>query len=78
MIRNTFSILNGIGAKLERRLWKDGILTWDDFIDAKSINVISPDRKPAFDESLSIASGHLAEGNATFCKDSEKGALEVL
>jgi len=66
MIRNTFSILNGIGAKLERRLWKDGILTWDDFMDAKSISAISPDRKPAFDESLSIASGHLAEGNATF------------
>jgi uncharacterized protein YprB with RNaseH-like and TPR domain len=66
MIRNTFSILNGIGEKLERRLWKDGILTWDDFIRANAIQFISPERKPFFDCSLSTASQKLGEGDATF------------
>ena len=66
MIRNTFSILNGIGEKLERRLWKDGILTWDDFIRTNAIRFISPERKPFFDWSLSTASQKLGERDSTF------------
>ena len=34
MIRNTFCILEGIGEKLEKRIWKEGILTWEDFTNA--------------------------------------------
>jgi hypothetical protein len=45
MIRNTFSILNGIGEKLEKRLWRNGILTWSDFINAPNLNFISPKNK---------------------------------
>jgi uncharacterized protein YprB with RNaseH-like and TPR domain len=66
MIRNTFSILNGIGEKLERRLWRDGILTWSDFIDAGDICFISPERKVSFDRTLSTAARKLQEGDATF------------
>ena len=66
MIRNTFSILNGIGEKLERRLWEKGILTWNDFIDSKDIDVISPERKSAYDETLSAASEKLNSGNAVY------------
>ncbi len=66
MIRNTFSILNGIGEKLERRLWKDGILTWSDFIHAGDIRFISPERKPSFDGSLSKAALKLEERDAAF------------
>jgi len=66
MIRNTFSILNGIGEKLERRLWKDGILTWDAFIRTNAIRFICPERKPFFDWSLSTASQKLDEGDSTF------------
>ncbi|HWR57780.1 MAG TPA: ribonuclease H-like domain-containing protein [Thermodesulfovibrionales bacterium] len=66
MIRNTFSILNGIGEKLERRLWMEGILTWTDFIAANNIRCISPERKAAFDWSLSTAERKLGEGDAVF------------
>lgn len=66
MIRNTFSILNGIGERLERHLWRDGILTWDDFIGSGDIEFISPDRKSMFDESLSVATDKLDRRDATF------------
>lgn len=66
MIRNTFSILNGIGEKLEKRLWREGILTWADFIIANNIRFISPERKAAFDWSLSTAERKLGERDATF------------
>lgn len=66
MIRNTFSILNGIGEKLEKRLWRNGILTWSDFINAPDLNVISPNKKSLFDAHLSLASKELSNGNAAF------------
>jgi len=66
MIRNTFSILNGIGERLERKLWKGGILTWDDFIDASDINFINPNKKLIFDERLSSASRELDNANAGY------------
>lgn len=66
MIRNTFSILNGIGEKLERHLWREGILTWDDFIESGDINLINRERKTVFDESLSVAAEHLDRRDATF------------
>lgn len=66
MIRNTFSILNGIGEKLERHLWREGILTWDDFIESGEINLINRERKTVFDESLSVAAAHLDRRDATF------------
>lgn len=66
MIRNTFSILNGIGEKMERRLWRDGILTWGDFIETGEIRFISPDRKASFDWSLSTACRKLEERDAPF------------
>ena len=66
MIRNTFSILNGIGEKLERRLWREGILTWGDFIGTKSIDVIKPEKKFFFDSKLSLAAQELRNGNADY------------
>lgn len=52
MIKNTFSILNGVGEKRERRLWAEGILTWEDFLDADELSGINPDLKRLSDESL--------------------------
>lgn len=66
MIRNTFSILNGIGEKLERHLWRDGILTWDEFIESKDIKFINPDKKIFFDGSLSAAAEQLDKRNAAY------------
>lgn len=72
MIRNTFSILNGIGEKLERKLWRSGILTWDDFINASDISFISPYKKLLFDERLSSASQELDNANAGYFTDTIK------
>jgi hypothetical protein len=66
MIRNTFSILNGIGEKLERKLWGSGILTWDDFIGCSDITCINPHKKVLFDTSLSSARDALDNADAGF------------
>ena len=66
MIRHTFSLLNGIGEKLERSLWRRGILTWDDFLRLKEIEGISPERKIAYDDLLTRASIELGVGNAEY------------
>jgi uncharacterized protein YprB with RNaseH-like and TPR domain len=66
MIKNTFSILNGIGERLEKRLWRSGILTWDDFINASYLNFINPNKKRLFDEHLSLALRELDDGNAEY------------
>ncbi|MBI4684950.1 MAG: ribonuclease H-like domain-containing protein [Nitrospirae bacterium] len=72
MIKNTFSILNGIGEKLERRLWGDGILKWEDFIYAHDINFISPNKKLFFDETLSSALSELENSNASYFAETVK------
>ncbi len=72
MIRNTFSMLNGIGEKLERRIWRSGILTWDDFINASGIDFISPNKKSCFDERLSSASRELDDANSVYFAETIK------
>lgn len=66
MIRNTLCILNGIGERLEKRLWKDGILTWDDFLGCHDISFLNPEKKNLFDYTLSLAARKLKEGDAVF------------
>ncbi len=66
MIRNTFSLLNGIGERFERYLWRKGILTWDDFCNCEKITGINPARKDSYDRQLSELSSQLLKGNAEF------------
>jgi uncharacterized protein YprB with RNaseH-like and TPR domain len=66
MIKNTFCILNGIGEKLERRLWRNGILTWKEFTDADSLQGFSSEKKRLFDKSLFDFTAHLNAGNAQY------------
>jgi uncharacterized protein len=66
MINNTFCILDGIGEKLERRLWREGILTWKDFTDADAVLGFSRERKKLFDESLFHDREELDAGNAGY------------
>lgn len=72
MIQNTFSILNGIGERLERRLWRNRVLTWEDFIVASDINFINPNKKKGFDQKLSDASRELNHSNAAYFADNIK------
>jgi uncharacterized protein YprB with RNaseH-like and TPR domain len=70
MIRHTFSILNGIGQKLEKRLWREGILTWSDFINSPDVKCIPGQKKTVFDESLVPALQALENENAAFFSSS--------
>jgi uncharacterized protein YprB with RNaseH-like and TPR domain len=66
MITNTFSILSGIGASTERRLWREGILTWLDFTSSPDIRFIPERRKSLYDESLSEAIERLEARDSSF------------
>ena len=66
MIKNTFCSLDGIGEKLERRLWREGILTWEDFLGAKAPLGFAPERKRFFDESLFHDRAELDAANAVY------------
>lgn len=66
MIKNTFCILDGIGEKTEKRIWENGILTWEDFTDADELPGFNTERKRLFDESLFLDSRELNRGNASY------------
>jgi len=72
MIRNTFSILYGIGEKLERKLWRSGILTWNDFINASDLHFISHHKKKEFDQCLSSALREIESANAVYFAETVK------
>jgi uncharacterized protein YprB with RNaseH-like and TPR domain len=67
-------MLNGIGEKLERKLWKSGILTWEDFIGSGDLDFISPSRKRLFDEELRTARKNLDDGNAAWFSEILSGS----
>ncbi len=69
MIFNTFCILDGIGEKRERRLWREGILTWKDFLDADTVLSFGPEQKRLFDESLFCFQEALSAGDAGFFRE---------
>ncbi len=66
MIRNTFSLLNGIGEKLERNIWRSGIIDWEDFCNCDEIEGISQERKMIYDNQLTQAALELSFGNAEY------------
>ncbi len=45
MLRHTFIHLPGVGRITEERLWRAGVITWRDFIDAPRLPGISPARR---------------------------------
>jgi uncharacterized protein YprB with RNaseH-like and TPR domain len=66
MIKNTFCILNGIGERIERRLWKNGILTWEDFLSTSELPFINKEQKISYDSYLKTASVELKKDNAEY------------
>ncbi|MFQ6087292.1 MAG: ribonuclease H-like domain-containing protein [Candidatus Methanofastidiosia archaeon] len=59
MISSSFIILERVGFVTERKLWRCGIRTWDDFIGADRIERISQFRKEIYDEELLRAKRNL-------------------
>jgi uncharacterized protein YprB with RNaseH-like and TPR domain len=66
MIENTFMMLNGVGEKLERRLWRSGVLTWSDFMNSEAVNFVSPGRKRQLDAELTRAGKNLKLENSAY------------
>jgi uncharacterized protein len=52
MLPSTFLILPGIGPATERRLWQEGLLTWNHFLSQPRIPGISAHRKQWYDQEL--------------------------
>jgi len=66
MIQNSFCILDGIGEKKERRLWQEGILTWNEFLGADKLMMFSDERKRLYNESLFLFQKELNARNAGY------------
>ncbi len=66
MIRKSFIILDGVGIRKERGIWKKGIPEWNAFLDANRIKGISELRKAYFDRQLVRAKRELRENNSLF------------
>lgn len=66
MITSTFCLLPGVGRTTERRLWREGITTWSDFLVAPAIRGISASRKALYDEGISEAQAQYARDNAHY------------
>ncbi|GAB5047190.1 ribonuclease H-like domain-containing protein [Thermodesulfovibrio sp. TK110] len=72
MIKNTFILLDGIGEKRERRLWREGILTWEDFFNCKEVLDVDYEKKRAYDEFLYKAYDALIYKNCYFFAENLK------
>lgn len=66
MITSTFCLLPGIGRTTERRLWREGVVTWSDFLATSSVRGISAGRKALYDEGISEAHAHYTRNDARY------------
>jgi len=66
MLESTFILLNGVGEDTERRLWSDGVTTWDAFLEAPILPGLSPARKSLYDADVAAAREQLARRNARY------------
>ncbi len=63
MIRHTFSVLDGVGERLERKLWRRGILTWEDFVREDPLPFIPQQKSTVMKETILYFSEELARSN---------------
>ena len=63
MIRHTFSVLDGVGEKREKRLWAEGIVSWEDFLVAERVPFFSEKRTEIIRESICYFKQELVSGN---------------
>ncbi len=66
MLPSTFVILSGIGAATERRLWQDGLLTWNHFLSQSKVPGISASRKQWYDQELANAQAEFDSGHLNY------------
>ncbi len=66
MLTSTFVLLQGIGAATERRLWEQGLVTWQRFVDQPRVKGLSIERKSWYDQELTTAQTQFDSGHWPF------------
>ena len=66
MISESFVVLPGVRYRTERKLWDQGIGSWDHFMGAVKVKGLSAARKDSYDWKLQEAKDRLREQNAEF------------
>jgi uncharacterized protein YprB with RNaseH-like and TPR domain len=66
VLDRSFVLLDRVGDRTERRIWDQGILTWNDFIDRDRVSPFSEERKEASDAILRMAQEAMWTRETTF------------
>ncbi|MBI5777723.1 MAG: ribonuclease H-like domain-containing protein [Nitrospirae bacterium] len=66
MLTSTFIFLKGVGEFSERRLWEEGVTTWDAFLASQTLPGISRARKALYDPDVTAAREQFARRNARY------------
>jgi uncharacterized protein YprB with RNaseH-like and TPR domain len=66
MIESSFCFLPGVGSTTERRFWRQGLLTWPDFLSTRSVDRIGPARKARYDAQVAKAIEQYAEDDSRY------------
>lgn len=66
MITSTFCLLPGVGVRTERRLWREGLSTWDRFLATRQAQGVSTARKALFDDRIAEAREHYIQDDSRY------------
>lgn len=66
MIESSFCFLPKVRLRSERKLWSQGIRSWDDFLSSKKVKGLTPARKDLLDWRVQDARAALREKNESF------------
>ena len=66
MIQSSFCFLPGVASATERRLWRQGLLSWADFLSSPSIDRMSAARKALYDAQVAEAMEQYAGDDARY------------
>ncbi len=69
VLERSFVLLDRVGERTERRIWDQGVLTWDDFLETEIVAPFSKERKLASDETLIRAKDAIRERVTGFFAD---------
>ncbi|MDD1770366.1 MAG: ribonuclease H-like domain-containing protein [Methanomassiliicoccales archaeon] len=66
MITRTFLMLPTVGRATEKRLWRDGVVDWDCFLETRSVRGMSSKRKERLDAGVRTADAFLRQGETSY------------
>lgn len=69
VLERSFILLDRVGERTERRIWDQGVHTWDDFLDRDVVSPFSRQRKEVADRVLGLAKDAFSEGSTFFFAD---------